>query len=71
MRNYFFLLLIGLLVQFSNAQKSDFSYLDVYDLQYVSDPQISPDGVRVVYRRMGFDIMEDKATGNLWMIKRE
>ena len=71
MRNYFFLLLIGLLVQFSNAQKSDFSYLDVYDLQYVSDPQISPDGVRVVYRRMGFDIMEDKATGNLWMIKSD
>ncbi|MGB5822018.1 MAG: S9 family peptidase [Saonia sp.] len=51
------------------AQKKSFSYLDVYDLEYVSDPQISPIGDWIVYRRMGFDIMADKVVGNLWMIR--
>lgn len=53
------------------SQKSSFSYLDLFELQYVSDPQISPSGNWVVYKRMGFDIMDDKATGNLWMIKTD
>ncbi|MEO1011246.1 MAG: S9 family peptidase [Bacteroidota bacterium] len=53
------------------AQKQNFSYLDVFDLQYASDPQISPDGEWVVYRRMGFDRMKDKAEGKLWMIKTD
>lgn len=52
-----------------NAQKSNFSYLDVFDLNYVNDPQISPDGSWIVYRRMGFDVMEDKAVGQLWLIR--
>ncbi|QCX01682.1 S9 family peptidase [Aggregatimonas sangjinii] len=52
-----------------NAQKTDFSYLDVFDLQYVNDPQISPDGSWIVYQRMGFDILEDKAVGQLWLIR--
>ncbi|MDX1314320.1 MAG: S9 family peptidase [Eudoraea sp.] len=50
-------------------QDRNFSYLDVFDLQYVSDPQISPDGEWVVYRKMGFDIMKDRAAGNLWLIR--
>ncbi len=49
----------------------NFSYLDVFELEYVSDPQISPDGKTVVYRRMGFDIMKDKSKGNLWMINTD
>jgi len=53
------------------AQQPNFSYLDVFDLQYVSDPQISPNGDLVVYRRMGFDVMEDKSSGNLWMIRTD
>ncbi|MEM1324450.1 MAG: S9 family peptidase [Bacteroidota bacterium] len=42
--------------------------LDVFALEYVSDPQISPDGKEVVYRRMGFDIMTDRSVGNLWIV---
>lgn len=53
---------------FLPAQQTPFSYEDVFALQYVSDPQIAPDGSRVVYRRMGFDIMQDKAVGNLWIL---
>ncbi|AKA35210.1 S9 family peptidase [Flagellimonas lutaonensis] len=65
---FFFL---GFLIQVAPAQKTNFSYLDVFDLQYVTDPQISPDGEWVVYRRMDFDIMKDRAWGNLWMLKTD
>ncbi|MEM9000631.1 MAG: S9 family peptidase [Bacteroidota bacterium] len=53
------------------AQKPSFSYTDVFDLQYVADPQISPNGDWVVYRRMGFDVMKDRSWGNLWMIRAD
>ncbi len=55
----------------SQTPKASFSYEDIFDLEYVSDPQIAPQGDWIVYRRMGFDIMEDKAVGNLWMIKSD
>ena len=58
-------------LQLSLAQKQNFSYLDVFDLQYASDPQISPDGEWVVYRRMGYDIMKDGSKGNLWLIRND
>jgi dipeptidyl aminopeptidase/acylaminoacyl peptidase len=53
------------------TQKQKFTYLDVFELEYVSDPQIAPDGARIAYRRMGFDIMKDKADGNLWIINSD
>lgn len=52
-----------------NAQsEKSFEYLDVFQLEYSADPQISPNGDYVVYRRTGFDIMNDKATGKLWIV---
>ncbi|MGJ8667185.1 MAG: S9 family peptidase [Patiriisocius sp.] len=48
--------------------QTPFEYLDVFQLEYANDPQISPDGKHVVYRRTGFDIMEDKSTASLWLI---
>ncbi|MFD2588957.1 S9 family peptidase [Croceitalea marina] len=71
MQRFFLLFFLGLSAQFSNGQKTNFSYLDVFNLQYVSDPQISPNGDWVVYRRMGFDVMKDRAWGNLWMLKTD
>ena len=62
-----FLCFIGIV----SAQKEHFSYLDLYDLEYVSDPQISPSGNWIVYRRMGFNIMEDRVEGALWMIQKD
>ena len=53
------------------AQKPSFTYMDIFDLQYVSQPQISPSGEWVVYRRMGFDVMKDRSKGNLWLIKAD
>ncbi|EAR02549.1 S9 family peptidase [Maribacter sp. HTCC2170] len=53
----------------NTQEKKLFSYLDLYDLQYASDPQISPNGDWIVYRRMRMDVMKDRAVGNLWMLK--
>ena len=71
MRRILSSVLMFFLVVTATAQQPSFSYLDVFDLQYVSDPQISPNGEWVVYRRMGFDVMKDRAWGNLWMIKTD
>lgn len=65
----FLLFLLIPILSFGQPPEKVFSYLDVFDLEYVSDPQISPQGDWIVYRRMGFDIMDDKAMGNLWMVK--
>lgn len=42
--------------------------IDVFNLEYVSDPQISPDGKTIVYVRNYKDVMTDKNLSNLWMI---
>lgn len=55
----------------SRGQLKPFGYEDVFDLQYVSDPRIAPNGQKIVYRRMGFDILNDKAVGNLWLINAD
>ena len=41
--------------------------MDVFALQWVSNPAISPDGWRVVYERNSMDIMQDSSTSRLWM----
>jgi acylaminoacyl-peptidase len=47
---------------------SKFSALDVFELEYASDPQISPDGRQVVYVRQSNDIMSDSTRSNLWLV---
>lgn len=68
---YIFILVFCLCNEMATGQSASFQPLDVFDLQYVSDPQIAPDGAKVVYRRMGFDIINDKAVGNLWMVNSD
>ena len=50
-----------------SQQKTPMELTDVFDLEYVSDPQISPDGSRVVYVRNFKDIMTDQNLSNLWI----
>jgi dipeptidyl aminopeptidase/acylaminoacyl peptidase len=45
-----------------------FSSMDVFGLEWVEDPQISPDGRRVVYVRRGMDRMHDRRRGDLWIV---
>lgn len=41
---------------------------DIFHLQYTSDPQISPDGRRIVYVRTSANIMTDARETNLWIV---
>ncbi|MGB6230507.1 MAG: S9 family peptidase [Litorimonas sp.] len=40
----------------------------VFDIEYASDPQISPDGQRVVYVRRSMDRRTDMDRGDLWLL---
>lgn len=44
-----------------------FERMDVFALQWVSDPQISPDGKQVAYVRNGMDVMTDGKWSRLWL----
>ncbi len=48
-----------------------FTSMDVFELEWVTSPQISPDGEWVVYERRGMDIMKDRRTSRLWLIKAD
>jgi dipeptidyl aminopeptidase/acylaminoacyl peptidase len=50
-----------------SAAPTKFSARDVFDLEWVADPQISPDGRRVVFARSGYDIMTDGKRSVLWI----
>ena len=50
------------------AQNLPFSQLDVFELEWVNDPQISPDGQSIVYGRGGMNIMKDRRQSRLWII---
>lgn len=52
----------------AQAQSNKLTVNDVFNLETVSDPQISPDGRRVVYVRQFADIMTDRRCSNLWIV---
>ena len=45
-----------------------FQPADVFQLEYASDPQIAPDGSKIVYVRNFMDIMTDRRRSHLWII---
>ena len=50
------------------AQSNHFEMMDVFQLEFASDPQISPDGKHIVYERNSMDIMEDRRRTELWTV---
>ena len=42
--------------------------MDVFDLEWASDPQVAPDGKSVIYVRRSFDVMSDAAKATLWQV---
>src|SRR6202789_2873557 len=52
----------------AQAVKPALKPLDVFDLQWVSDPEISPDGRSIAYVRMSFDIKTDRPRGVIWLV---
>ncbi|HMG33586.1 MAG TPA: S9 family peptidase [Blastocatellia bacterium] len=65
-------LLIALLVcataSYAQTKSGGLSAMDVFNLEAAGDPQISPDGTRVVYVRQFADLMSDRRCSNLWII---
>lgn len=64
-------LMILALIGVATADEIDdgkLNLIDVFQLEYAADPQISPDGERVVYVRSFMDIMADRRRSNLWII---
>ena len=62
----------GLILLWSSIALSDdlrpFERMDVFGLEWVSDPQVSPNGRRVVYVRNGMDVMSDGKWSRLWLV---
>lgn len=55
-----------------SQEKSDrLTAMDVFNLQFAADPQISPDSRRIVYVRQFSDVMNDKRESNLWVINAD
>jgi acylaminoacyl-peptidase len=67
---FFLIAVLTLFVQIElqAQQKTNLELTDLFDLEYISDPQISPDGMKVIYARNFKDIMTDRDYGNLWMV---
>ncbi len=45
-----------------------FQPLDVFQLEWAADPQVSPDGRQIVFVRSGYDIMKDRTRSDLWIM---
>ena len=45
-----------------------FSNLDVFNLQYARDPQISPTSSKIIYVRTKMDIMKDGKSSSIWIV---
>lgn len=54
-------------VSFSLHAQDTFQPLDVYDLEFASDPQFSPDGKQIIFLRHFMDVMTDQRLSNLWI----
>jgi len=62
------LLLLGGPVHAQQSASDRLTLMDVFNLEFVSDPQISPDGRSVVYVRQFSDVMKDRNYSNLWIV---
>lgn len=58
----------------ATAQSTDgrlFEAMDVFGLEWATDPRVAPDGERVVYVRNFFDVMTDQRRTNLWVVSAD
>tara|TARA_R110002096_G_scaffold257381_1_gene450834 strand:+ start:165023 stop:167053 length:2031 start_codon:yes stop_codon:yes gene_type:complete len=65
---------LAILATFSaTAQENDrkFTALDVFNLEYATDPQPSHDGSEIIYVRRSNDIMTDSTRSNIWSVRAD
>ena len=48
-----------------------FQPMDLFALEWASDPQISPDGKRVAYVRNSADVMKDRRRSQIWLVNAD
>ena len=65
------LVLAALIALPAAAAKPAFGPMDVFALEWASDPQISPDGTQVAYVRQSFDIKSDARRRAIWLVDRD
>ena len=65
-----YLLLAGFLFAALPAA-AQFEPMDVFDLEWASDVQISPDGQTVAYVRNGMNVMTDRREGRIWTVRTD
>lgn len=63
------ILLPLLILSFASVHAQDkLDYMDVFQLEWISDPQISADGQKIIYARNYNDVMADQSYSNLWTV---
>ncbi len=69
MKTYFKILTICFLVSsYSYGQiQSNLELIDIFNMEYISGPKISPDGNKVIYVRHFKDVMTDRNLSNIWI----
>lgn len=61
-------LLLFISIPILSQHKTALELTDIFDMEFISDPQISPDGSTIIYVRNFKDIMTDKNLSNLWIV---
>ncbi|MGY8985556.1 MAG: S9 family peptidase [Sphingomonadales bacterium] len=67
----FILFASGFLFSSAWAQGQVLTPMDVFEMEKASDPQISPDGKRVLFVRSFADIMTDTRYSNIWIVNSD
>ena len=55
-------------IQFEANANMPFDLMDTFELEWATDPRVSPDGNSIVYVRRSNDIMTDDQITNLWQL---
>jgi len=73
MQKLLLLSLVLIISPLSNSKENlaKFEPMDVFELEWASDPRVSPDGKTIVYVRKSNDIMKDRERSNLWQISAD
>jgi len=70
-RNLIFVIFLAVPSITNASDRVPFDRMDVFALEWVSSPRISPDGQRIVYNRNSMDVMKDGKTSRLWVVNAD
>ncbi|MFC2165846.1 S9 family peptidase [Acidobacteriota bacterium] len=67
-KGLFVILMMFASFSFTNAGQDILTPMDTFNLEFLVDPQISPDGTQILYTRNFMDVSTDMRCSNIWMI---